>query len=277
MNTGALRIRDLGELTGPVLVFGGPYSNLQASQALLALARAQAIPPERRICTGDVIAYCANPRETLALWQDNAQIVAGNCERQLAAGALDCGCGFEAGTACDVLSRGWFPFASGSVTDADRAFMAGLPDILTFRAFGRRYAVIHGGATDIARYLWSQSDDADFRAEIAAITALVGPVDGVFAGHCGIAFKKRIDGRDWINSGAIGMPAHDGQRQTQYAILGPGGIAFARLDYDAARASQAMVSAGLDQGYHHALLSGYWPSEDVLPPSMRRQPSRASG
>lgn len=32
-------------------------------------------------------------------------LIAGSCEENLAAGALDCGCGFEEGTACDLLSR----------------------------------------------------------------------------------------------------------------------------------------------------------------------------
>ncbi len=32
----------------------------------------------------------------------------------------------------------------------------------------------------------------------------------------------------------------------------------------------AMERAGLTQGYHSALRSGYWPSEDVLPPELRR-------
>ena len=39
-------VKVLGELTGPLLVFGGPYSNLQATQAMKAVARQRNIPPE---------------------------------------------------------------------------------------------------------------------------------------------------------------------------------------------------------------------------------------
>ena len=46
---------------GPVLCFGGPYSNLQATQALFAEARRLGVPPGRIVCTGDVLAYCADP------------------------------------------------------------------------------------------------------------------------------------------------------------------------------------------------------------------------
>jgi len=51
----------------PVLIFGGCYGNLQATQALLAEAARRRIPPGRMICTGDVVAYRANPVETVAL------------------------------------------------------------------------------------------------------------------------------------------------------------------------------------------------------------------
>ena len=104
-----MRVRDLGEMEGEVLLFGGPYSNLHALQALQDRAGAQGLPPERAICTGDVAAYCADPGPSVSLLRDwGAAVVAGNCERQIAAGAGDCGCGFEAGTACDLLSRGWY-------------------------------------------------------------------------------------------------------------------------------------------------------------------------
>ena len=43
-------------MDAPLLCFGGPYSNLQALQAMLAEARRLGIPPERMLCTGDVVA-----------------------------------------------------------------------------------------------------------------------------------------------------------------------------------------------------------------------------
>lgn len=53
--------RDLGDLDGPVLVFGGPYSNLQATRALIARADQLGVPSQNLICTGDVVAYCGDP------------------------------------------------------------------------------------------------------------------------------------------------------------------------------------------------------------------------
>ena len=104
---------------------------------------------------------------------------------------------------------------------------------------------------------------------LAAIQAAAGPVDGVIAGHCGVAFERDISGIHWINAGAIGMPPHDGRRQTRYVTLHPDGARVHALDYDVAGAVAAMHTAGLTQGYDRALETGIWPSEDILPKEMR--------
>ncbi|MEM9576755.1 MAG: metallophosphoesterase family protein [Pseudomonadota bacterium] len=262
--------RDLGALADPVLLFGGPYSNVQATEALFAAARDHGIGPDHQICTGDVVAYCAAPRETVQLVRDaGCTVVAGNCERQLAVGADTCGCGFEEGSACDLLSVGWYPFANAEVQQHDRRWMAKCPDIVSFHHHGARYAVIHGGISDVARFLWPTSETEAFLAEWAMIEALIGKVDHVIAGHCGLPFLRETPRGRWINAGVIGMPPHDGNEATRYAILERGKVSFHNLSYDVDAAIDAMHRNGLTQGYHHALRSGYWPSEDVLPEALR--------
>ena len=78
------------KVTGPLLVFGGPYSNLEAAKALLAEAHRRAVPPGNIVCTGDLAAYCADPQAVIDLVR-NAQIhvLMGNCEESLAARAAD--------------------------------------------------------------------------------------------------------------------------------------------------------------------------------------------
>jgi len=61
-----MQIRDLGQLDGPVLLFGGPYSNLQATRAMRAEAQRRGIAPAACICTGDVVAYCGDAAATVA-------------------------------------------------------------------------------------------------------------------------------------------------------------------------------------------------------------------
>ena len=88
-----MRHKHIGVLDGPVLVFGGSYSNVQATRAVLDQAAALAIPSDHMISTGDVVAYCGAPGQTVAaIRAAECHVVAGNCEIQLAAGAMDCGC-----------------------------------------------------------------------------------------------------------------------------------------------------------------------------------------
>ena len=66
---------------GPFLVFGGCYSNLEATLALRAEAQRLGIPPRLIVCTGDVVAYCADAEATVAAvraW--GVHVVMGNCE-----------------------------------------------------------------------------------------------------------------------------------------------------------------------------------------------------
>ena len=256
-----MKILNIGPLNGPVLLFGGPYSNLHALKALMAEAQKLGVPPQNAICTGDVVAYGGDPAETVALIRDwGCHVIAGNCEEQLAVGADDCGCGFQEGSVCDALSAEWYAFASRRIDARDRAWMAALPRFATFSSRAKRYAVIHGGATETSRFLWPGDDKS---AEIAALEAMLGPVDAVVAGHCGVGFVER----NWINAGVIGMPPHDGRAETEFCVL-DGDAALRRLRYDAPAARAAM--AGRRTPYAEALTTGWWPSEDVLPERLKR-------
>lgn len=262
---------------GPVLCFGGPYSNVQALRAVLDEARRLSIPPRRVVCTGDIVAYCADPAASVDLaMASGIAVVMGNCEENLAAGAVDCGCGFEAGTACDLLSRGWYAHADRQLTPAHRAWMAALPHRLAVEVGGRRLAVVHGGAAAISRFLFASASDEALSAEVA----LTG-CDGVIAGHCGLPFTRVVGGALWHNPGAVGMPANDGTPRGWFSVLRPGPdglrIEHRALDYDWAAAAAAMRAAGLAEGYAAALGTGLWPSLDALPDRERARSGVAIG
>src|SRR5713101_3706728 len=73
------------KVTEPLLVFGGPYSNLKATKAMLEEARRRAIPPGNIVCAGDLAAYCADPQAVIDLLRySGIRIVMGNCEESLA-------------------------------------------------------------------------------------------------------------------------------------------------------------------------------------------------
>lgn len=257
----------------PLLVFGGPYSNLRATEAMIAEAARRDLPPSNVICTGDVVAYCAEPEQTaqrIKAWGCNT--IQGNCEESFAAGAVDCGCNFEEGTACDLLAKGWYPFADAEISADTRAWMGSLPRTLRFDYHGRRIRVVHGGTDEIARWVFA-SDRATVAAELAAADA-----DIVLAGHCGLPFIARAGGRVWLNAGVIGMPANDGTSDVWYALIEPAGregalaLSLHRLAYDHLGAAAALRRLRFADSYARTLIDGRWPSMDVLPePERARQ------
>jgi len=254
--------------TGPMLIFGGPYSNLQATRAVLAEAARRGIAPDHLLCTGDVVAYAADAAACCDLMmRSGAAVLMGNCEESLATDSDDCGCGFEEDTACDLLSRAWYAHARTQVSAAHRAWMAGLPRRIDIALpDGRRLAVLHGGASDISRFLFASARQAVLAAELAATGC-----DGVVAGHCGIPFARPLAGGGlWLNAGAVGMPANDGTPRVWFSLVTPlpDGlmVEILPLDYDHAGAAAAMRAAGLPEGYVAGLSTGLWPSCDVLPP-----------
>ena len=235
------------------------------------------VPPSRVICTGDVVAYCAEPEETATLIREwGCHVVAGNCEAQIAAGAEDCGCGFAEGTACDRLSKGWYPYAAARVSPATRTWMANCPSAMTFTLAGLVFRVVHGGVEETAKFLFG-SQEAALAAEIERAGA-----DVVIAGHAGIPFIERLPPRRapriWFNAGVIGMPANDGTPDGWYGLVRAvdGGISLEtrRLPYDHATAAASMRRSGHANPYARALVTGLWPSLDVLPAAERERAGR---
>ena len=262
-------------LDGPALIFGGNYSNLEATRALLGEAKRLGIHPGNVVCTGDVIAYCADPLATVEVMRrSGVHVVMGNCEESLGQNSDDCGCGFEEGSSCDLLAAEWYAFASRMLNEAARAWMRALPRRLHLDIGGRRLAVIHGGAQRINHFIFA-STPAEIKRQEIDLTGC----DGVLSGHCGIPFAEIVDGRLWHNAGAIGMPANDGTPRTWYSTLVPSHgklrIELHAIAYDFATAAKKMRQAGLSERYALALQTGLWPNCDVLPEAERAQRGHA--
>ncbi len=247
------------------LLFGGPYGNLQATEALLAEARRLAIPPQQILCTGDLVAYCGNPVETIDLIRESGiAVVMGNCDEQLGAGAADCGCGFEPGSACARLSVDWYAFANSVVRPDQREWLASLPRRIDLEIGSLRLAAIHGSAESINAFVFTGTPGVEKSRSLAAVGC-----DGVIGGHSGIPFSEILDGRLWHNPGVIGMPANDGTPRVWFSVVTEtvAGLAIEHraLFYDHAGARAAMRRVGLPESYREALATGLWPSLDVLP------------
>ena len=257
-------------------IFGGTHGNLQATHAILERAKALGFSPDQMVCTGDTVAYCANPQETVDLIREaGIAVLMGNCEESLANGSDDCGCGFAENSACDLLSAQWFNFCKTNIGNETRAWMAGLPKTIELTAGPLRFEVIHGSPKLINQFV--------FASDIASSTYCApdrNGLSGYIAGHSGIPFIAEANGLLWLNSGAAGMPANDGTPRVWYATLEAGaeGVMAAThaIKYDHETAIRAMKAAGLDNGYAECLATGIWPSQEVLPAPESAQTGKAN-
>ncbi len=259
----------------PLLIFGGPYSNLQATEALLQYASENHIPVGNILCTGDLIAYCASPEETVNRIRDaGIAVVMGNCEESIGNDADDCGCGFDEGSACDLLSAAWYNFSRPRVSDNNKAWMRRLPEQIDFIYQGTRFSAIHGGAEQINQFIFPSDSNAEKQQQMARLEC-----DIVLSGHSGIPFGNQTDSGLWLNAGVIGMPANDGTPDGWFMVIKPEAgmlkIEWQRLPYDYQAAAESMSENGLKNGYQQALSSGLWPSLDVLPEAEKQQTGQA--
>ena len=248
-----------------LLFFGGPYSNLQALTAMRAIAEELALPPSSIVCTGDIVAYCAQPTETIeAIREWGIRVIAGNVERQLAEDAGDCGCNFIKGSTCDRLSVEWYAFANAQVSVEQRDWMRALPGTLTLNIGGRNIGVVHGSQANISEFLYHSSPWEKKHPNFSSLDC-----DIIVGGHCGVPFIEFCEEKLWVNAGVIGMPANDGTRRGWYLLVqdGKDELAFSlrSFDYEAERAARLMEEQGLPCEYAATLRNGLWCSMDNLP------------
>jgi alkylhydroperoxidase/carboxymuconolactone decarboxylase family protein len=183
-----MKAHNLGTLTGPVLLFGGAYSNFDALRALRAEAERLGIPASNVICCGDTPGYCAEPKECLDMMEDwGCPAIAGNVETNLVNGTDDCGCGFGDGSRCDMFAKLWYTYAVKNVNQINLAYMAGLPDLLRFEYAGKKVVVLHGSPDQQAEFVW-RSTSADKKANWGAAAG----AEIVVGGHSGLPFAEIV-------------------------------------------------------------------------------------
>jgi radical SAM/Cys-rich protein len=259
------RMINIGKLQGKVLVFGGVYSNLQALEALQKVAKKEGIAPSNIICTGDIIAYCAQPSACVDAVQDwGIHAIQGNVEENIILGKDDCGCNFTEGGRCDIFSRMWFPYAVSKMTERNINYLNTLPQKLDFTYADRAFRVLHGSEDHISDFVFKSTDWS-----VKASHFVQNGADVILAGHCGIPFVDERDDKTWLNAGVIGMPANDSTKNVWYVLMddkdGVWTYSFHRLQYDFKQAHDLMVANDLPETYARTLVTGIWDSNEILP------------
>lgn len=266
-----MRIRELGRVSGRMLLFGAPYANLFAMEALFEAMVDLRVSRRAMLCTGDVMGIGAAPAATYEMLREaGVPIVKGDCDAHVAWSGTDVCQGLDPGPQGAKRTEAWHAHAMTEVPKPVRERLALLPDHIRFQHGQRRYVAIHGGAQRRTALLWRTLGDEVFRAEIEALRSQHGNFDGVICGHSGLPFERQIDGVRWINVGAAGLPANDGTQSTRFVTLETNGQAIThRLAYDHHAARKSMIDAGLVQGHHDTILTGVWPAQLKLPPALR--------
>jgi len=233
--------KNIATLTGPVLLFGGAYSNLQALTALRAEAERLGIPPQNVICTGDTAGYCADPAGCLDLIQDwGIHAIAGNVETNLVAGTDDCGCGFGDGSRCDMFAKLWYNYAGNNVTKRMQ---------ISKHNFAR---------PQVQRWWWADT-----------VVFPSGKESGVRSRESLPQLPSTPNSRLWLNPGVIGMPANDGTPRTWFMTLDDTSglnFAFHALHYDHKAAKARMLDdRRLPVSYAATLTTGIWDNTEIMP------------
>lgn len=257
------------EIKGKILLFGGVYSNLQALKKLRKIADTLKIPPKNCICTGDIVGYCAQPEETVQFLKKwGAKSILGNVEEQLINDADTCGCNFDEGSRCDVLSNQWFPYAKQMISEKSIQFLKTLPRYFRFHYAGKTVQVVHGTYSNISEFVFKSTPWEVKQAEFHKTESEV-----IIAGHCGLPFYHQADNYLWLNPGVIGMPANNGSPKVWYVIMEDADnlLSFQHhsFSYNHLKTFRFMLKNKLPKAYADTLLTGIWDNMEILPPAER--------
>lgn len=260
------QVKNIQIENGPMLVFGGVYSNLQALTKLKTIAEKAGIEPNHIICTGDIVGYCSQPQESINLIREwGIHSIIGNVEEQLREGQEDCGCDFDEGSRCDLFSMQWYPYAKSSLDEEAIEWMETLPDFIRFQFGGADCMVVHGSYFHISEYVFQSTPwkvkEQNFKESGANV---------ILAGHCGLPFHDQKGEYLWLNPGVIGMPANDATSRVWYTILdkdkkGRLRFRYDAFEYDHETTAALMRAKRLPEAYAKTLETGVWDNCEILP------------
>lgn len=258
-------VRDIGQLNGRLLVFGGAYSNLQALMKLKEIANELKIESSQVINTGDIMAYCAQPNECVELIKDwGIHSIAGNVELQVKNDEEACGCNFDEGSRCDRFSQNWYSYVQRSITKENKLWLHNIPEFIQFNYVGKRVFVLHGSLRNTSEFIFESTLWKEKNEVLNETNA-----DVILSGHSGLPFNSVEEDKYWLNAGVIGMPANDGTSRVWYMLLTDEGGEFSfkhhAFEYDHSTESKLMLENGLPKSYAETLTSGIWDNMEVLP------------
>jgi putative phosphoesterase len=237
---------------GRIALFSDVHGNMPALEAVLADTESRGL--DLRYCLGDLVGYGTDPNGVASRVQAlDIPVVLGNYDEGVAWETGDCGCFYPSEEAKRV-GEASYRFTVSAVAEENKAWLRGLPRELRLTIGGIAIHVVHGSPRRINEYLLAERDERTYHHLARTETA-----DVLAFGHTHQLWRRRFDGKLFVNVGSVGRPK-DGDARAGYVILeaqgSDVGVEFVRVSYDVEEAARAVLEAGLPPSLAAGLRNG---------------------
>jgi predicted phosphodiesterase len=237
------------------------HANLPALEAVLADVDARD-DVDAVYHLGDLVGYAPWPDEVVQLLRQRAiPGVAGNYDSTTATDYAHCGCRYEDARQ-EELSHVSYAWTRARVSADTKRYLGSLPFRIDVRPLGGHVAgprliLLHGNPVLNTVY-WTEDRPDRFCLQMAEmVNAKAGDV--VAFGHTHRPWQRGIEGIHFVNTGSVGRPK-DGDPRAGYARVTMDGstvdVEMVRVDYDIARAADAIRASELPDDFAEILLTG---------------------
>lgn len=211
-----------------IAVIADVHSNLQALEAVLERIKLAGV--DLVVCAGDIVGYGANPNECCArVHEVSGYSIAGNHD---VASVTDDSSGMNPYAAAAVF------WTSRNLTNESKKYLASLKRSGRLNLGGVSVALYHGSPKDVNEYVYEDDVGAELIADSNAAVTIMG--------HTHIPYVKQFPSGLALNPGSVGQP-RDGDPRASFALLTlpSRDCEIVRVEYPVARASEAIMAAGL--------------------------------
>jgi predicted phosphodiesterase len=237
------------------------HANLPALEAVLAdIDRRGDVDATYHL--GDLVGYGPWPNETIeVLVRRGIGGVAGNYDSTTATDHPHCGCRVDSPHE-EELAHQSYTWTRSHVSASTKRYLGGLPFRIDLRplgghAPGPRLILVHGAPTVNTLY-WTEDRPDTFSTQMAEIAG-ARPGDAIAFGHTHQLWHREVGEIHFVNAGSVGRPK-DGDPRAAYALVeigaGPLRAEFVRVEYDVARAAEAVRASELPDDLAEFLRTG---------------------
>ena len=269
-----------------IVVFGGVYSNYLALEALLEDPRVPEI--QHLYCLGDLGAFGPLPNRVCEILRvTGIPIIQGNYDNSVGNGLADCQCGYT-DPRDNYFARVSYEYTFRHTSSDNKTWLRNLQSEIRIQLGPYRALLCHGSPRKMNEFLWETTTSDAFLDWLFERY----DTDIIVATHTGLHWHREPSpGKHFINCGAIGRPANNGQTNVVYTVISvedgeledtefsgsaddPGArplrVDFARLDYDYGRLAAEMTSEGLPEEFIETIRTGWWTTCNEILPAKER-------